>query len=236
MADKDLKDLLLVDEPESVGETQEFSSIEEFEKAQETQEFSSIEEFEKAQGTQEFSSIEDFEKAQGTQEFSSIEEFEKAQGAAKGVGRLEGRESRPKRQPNPKNTVVLSAPTQHGEARGSLSRKLLLGALLTALIPLIIAISVLGLISQRSSEEAIVEATQQQLISVRDAKKAQIEDAFDLFGSQIVNLAASIETVEFVEHITGAFRDFTLEANSGSPFKFRGVSSAQRSSYRLLQW
>ncbi len=194
MANQDLKELLLVDESES------------------------------SEGVEEFSSIEEFEKAQGVEEFSSLEEFEKAQGTVEGVEKLEGRGSRPKRLANPKNTVVLSAPTPHGEATGSLSRKLLIGALLTALIPLIIAISVLGLISQRSSEEAIVGATQQQLVSVRDAKKAQIEEAFDLFAAQIVNLAATAETIETMKHFAVGFGNFIFEANSGSPLSFEEIA------------
>ncbi len=127
--------------------------------------------------------------------------------------------SKKKKSPNKtsksKRTVVLSAPKpKKPSGRGSLARKLLVGALLTALIPLIISISVLSLISERSSEEALIESAQQQLISIRDAKKRQIEDNFQFFADQVLSLAFAPNTVEAMATLTEAFPNYILETGA----------------------
>ncbi len=131
----------------------------------------------------------------------------------------------PREAPSQRSTVVLSTPKlETGEQRSSLGRKLLLGAILTALIPLIISISVLGLTAQNSSEEAIIEGAQDQLVSIRDAKKRQIEDNFEIFSAQVINFASSIAVIEMMELAPESFEDFILEANGGEPLSIGEIA------------
>lgn len=67
----------------------------------------------------------------------------------------------------------------------NLKTKVTIGALLFATLPILIASSLIGWIAVDSSKNALYELATQKVISIRDTKKAQIEDHFKNVRSQI---------------------------------------------------
>ncbi|MBE0510261.1 MAG: methyl-accepting chemotaxis protein [Chromatiales bacterium] len=76
--------------------------------------------------------------------------------------------------------------------------KLLLGAGLLALVPVVITSVVLSSVSVNTSSKALEQQVQSQLISLREAKKDQIEDYFRGISNQLLNMATAPATREML--------------------------------------
>ncbi len=74
-------------------------------------------------------------------------------------------------------------------------------------IPVVIASVLLGSLSSDVSSMALKDAAQKQLISIRDARKTQIEDYFLTIQSQIETLSNSTMTVDAMKAFSQAFNE-----------------------------
>ncbi len=77
----------------------------------------------------------------------------------------------------------------------NMKKKMILMTIGLAIIPVIIAILVLENIATSTASEALEAAAKNQLISIRDTKKHQIEDYFSTIRSQILTLSNSRMTI-----------------------------------------
>ena len=85
--------------------------------------------------------------------------------------------------------------------------KMLLGASLLALIPVLIASIVLSSISVSTSSEALEHQVASQLISLRETKKVQIEDYFKIINQQLLNIATAPATRGLLSELPDAISE-----------------------------
>ncbi len=83
-----------------------------------------------------------------------------------------------------------------------------------ALLPLILLSSILYYESSTSAGSALENARKDQLISIRQAKKAQIEDYFDTLRGQILTFSNDRMIIDAMHELSSAFHQVT-ETNSG---------------------
>lgn len=83
----------------------------------------------------------------------------------------------------------------------NIKKKMILMACGLAIVPVTIAILVLENISTSTASEALEQAAKNQLVSIRDTKKTQIEDYFGTIRSQIITFSSS-------RMIVNALREF----------------------------
>lgn len=93
----------------------------------------------------------------------------------------------------------------------NLKTKVTIGALLFATLPILIASSLIGWIAVDSSKNALYELATQKVISIRDTKKAQIEDHFKNVRSQIAFLSDSQMVIDALMALNDAFINFRGE-------------------------
>ncbi len=91
----------------------------------------------------------------------------------------------------------------------SIRQKMILGAILITLIPVLIISVSLGYLGFSSAQEALRKEEQNKLISIRDARKTQIELYMNNLGKVLQSTAASQVTVEAMESITQAFDGYS---------------------------
>jgi methyl-accepting chemotaxis protein len=72
-----------------------------------------------------------------------------------------------------------------------IKNKMILGSTLLAVVPVVIASIVMNIVAVDTSSEALKQQVKNQLVSIRDTKKVQIEDYFQTIYSQLLNLAAA---------------------------------------------
>ncbi|WCE29768.1 methyl-accepting chemotaxis protein [Vibrio sp. SCSIO 43137] len=75
------------------------------------------------------------------------------------------------------------------------------------IVPVLIASVLLSSTSSDVSSEALKDAAQKQLVSIRDARKTQIEDYFLTIENQILTLSNNIMTVDAMKAFNQHFRD-----------------------------
>lgn len=85
--------------------------------------------------------------------------------------------------------------------------KLLLGAGLLSLVPVLVTSVVLSSVSLSTSSQALEQQVQSQLVSLREAKKNQIEDYFRTINHQLLNLATAPVTQEMLAALPNAIND-----------------------------
>lgn len=77
----------------------------------------------------------------------------------------------------------------------NIKKKMIIVAIGLAIIPVMLAIFVLRNIATNTSSGALEAAAKNQLVSIRDTKKSQIEDYFGTIRSQIITLSNSRMTI-----------------------------------------
>ena len=97
-----------------------------------------------------------------------------------------------------------------------LGPKLLLVALLVSLVPLLLLAFTDTYSAVNSSETALIDAAQRQLVSIRGAKKRQIEAEFNVIGKQVTNVAQLSTTGQAAEQLSSAFTQYLADARDNA--------------------
>jgi len=92
-----------------------------------------------------------------------------------------------------------------------LKKKLILGSTLLGILPVIIASAILEYVSVDSARTAIEQQTQNQLISVRDIKKNQLEHYFETIRDQVLTFSNDRMVIDAVQGFTAAFKVYDQE-------------------------
>jgi len=92
-----------------------------------------------------------------------------------------------------------------------IKNKLLIGAALLAVIPVIATAVTLGWLSYDAGKASIEFESQQKLIALRENKASQIEDYFEFIRKQIVTLAEDRMTIDAMKSYSDTFSRFKNE-------------------------
>lgn len=87
----------------------------------------------------------------------------------------------------------------------NIKQKVTLAMMAMAAIPLLISSLLLGSTATLVANEALEQAAQNQLIAIRDAKKAQIEEYFDTIRKQVLTFSNSEMIISAMEEFALAF-------------------------------
>ena len=87
----------------------------------------------------------------------------------------------------------------------TIKQKLVLGGLLLATLPVMMALAVGGWVAGNSAHELLSEQAANQLVAVRDSKRMQIEDYFARIRAQIETFAEDRMIVDATRQFVGAF-------------------------------
>jgi methyl-accepting chemotaxis protein len=86
--------------------------------------------------------------------------------------------------------------------------KMLLGASMLALVPVLISSFVLSTIAIKNSTDALEHQVSAQLVSLREVKKIQIEDYFKNLNNQLVNISQAQATIDMMQQLPQAKSDY----------------------------
>ncbi|MDH5572180.1 MAG: HAMP domain-containing protein, partial [Gammaproteobacteria bacterium] len=111
------------------------------------------------------------------------------------------------------NVAIKSAPA--GEVQMNIGKKIMIAGAALALVPLVTATLILQSLATSSSSEALAQAASNQLVSIRDAKKSQIEDYFSFIRSQVQTLSSDLMVVEATKQFVPAFNRATTDGTQG---------------------
>ncbi len=114
-----------------------------------------------------------------------------------------------------------------------LGQKLLLGALLLSTVPLLTALGINTVNTVNRSRTSLLEASAQQLTSVRDSKKREIEQYFALLSKRIDFLAEGQRTHEAIKSFSAGFAKLNSQANKGKPFSAAEIQARRQ---KLATW
>jgi len=89
--------------------------------------------------------------------------------------------------------------------------KMVLGSTLLAVLPVVIASAVMNIIAVDTSSEALKQQVKNQLVSIRDTKKVQIEDYFNTIREQLLNMATAPAVRSSLKELPDAFSDFASQ-------------------------
>ncbi len=92
--------------------------------------------------------------------------------------------------------------------------KISLGAALLAAIPVLAASLIIGNVASQMSRDALQQANRERLISLRDIRKAQLENYFDTIRNQVLNLSRSAPAVAALRQLPAAAAAYPAEAGS----------------------
>lgn len=92
----------------------------------------------------------------------------------------------------------------------NIKKKMITMALSLAIVPLVVAIFILEYAAVSTSSEALEAAAKNQLISIRDTKKTQIEDYFATIRSQVLTLSNSRMSITAMRELQRSY-DFVDE-------------------------
>ena len=106
-----------------------------------------------------------------------------------------------------------------------LNKKITLGAVLLAAVPVLAASLVIETVATNSSHEALEEAAKERLIALRDTKKHQIEGYYQNIRNQILNLAKSTTAVEALDNFSESVASYRQELFQPDLEKFRSELS-----------
>ncbi|MFQ5644715.1 MAG: methyl-accepting chemotaxis protein [Thiogranum sp.] len=93
--------------------------------------------------------------------------------------------------------------------------KLITVSLALTIVPLVIATLIMERMSTGIASEALQNATRNQLISIRDARKAQIEDYFDTIRNQVLTFSNDRMVIEAMRQFKQAFNKVTTDGVRG---------------------
>lgn len=128
-----------------------------------------------------------------------------------------------KSKPGPKTREVGSS----GGFIGSLSlgQKLLFGAGLLALVPLILALFFNNLAAIRGGGAALQDASFRQLVSIRDSKRLQIENFFTQAISQSEYAARTAAVVSAMKEFSATYNKYLSQANGGGALSSADIAN-----------
>ncbi|MDA9558014.1 methyl-accepting chemotaxis protein, partial [Vibrio sp.] len=86
-----------------------------------------------------------------------------------------------------------------------IKQKITLGLILAAIVPLLIAMVILIYSATSKIDHALFENNKNHLISVRDARKAQIEDYFQTIENQMTTMTSNSMVIDAMGSMTDAF-------------------------------
>ncbi|WP_198263579.1 methyl-accepting chemotaxis protein [sulfur-oxidizing endosymbiont of Gigantopelta aegis] len=95
-----------------------------------------------------------------------------------------------------------------------IKNKLLIGAITLAIIPVVLVGSVVGWLSVDSSQTALKQQIQNQLTSIRDTKKSQIEHYFDIINKQVITFSDDQMIIDAMGLFNTAFHDYREETGA----------------------
>jgi len=93
-----------------------------------------------------------------------------------------------------------------------LSHKLVVGSALLAIIPVVIASMFIGYVSNETAREALENQARNQLVSVRDIKKSQIEGYFNTIRDQVLTFSNDRMIIDYMRQVKPAFKEFQQQA------------------------
>lgn len=93
-----------------------------------------------------------------------------------------------------------------------LKTRMLFGSAIIAVIPVVITSYFTGNVASTLGQQALTESAQSHISSIRDTKKAQIENYFNLIFNQIQVYASSKTTLEAMSAFKTAYPKFQYEA------------------------
>ncbi len=99
-----------------------------------------------------------------------------------------------------------------------LRQKMFIGSAFLAVIPVLITALVTSQIASTLGEDALTQSAQSHITSLRDAKKAQVEDYFNWVFNQIKVYADAKTTVEAMRGLKEAYPRFKEEATLNTDF------------------
>ena len=102
----------------------------------------------------------------------------------------------------------------------TLKKKLLVGGVALAIIPLLLATITVEVVATKIGMEAIEEQAQSRLIAVRDIKKGQIESYFETIKKQVLTYANNRMIIDAAGQFNNNFFNFhdeVVSANGGTP-------------------
>ncbi len=92
--------------------------------------------------------------------------------------------------------------------------KLLIGAVTLAIVPVIIISAVLGWLSLDSSEQALKNQIKNQLITIRDTKKSQLENYFENIHKQVITFSDDQMIIDAMKGFKKAFSDYRQQTGA----------------------
>ncbi len=93
----------------------------------------------------------------------------------------------------------------------SLKQKIMIGAVLLAIIPMLIASFGISTVVTKESRAALEQLSKERLISVRDLTKGRIEDYFGIIQKQILTLSDDRMVIEAMQEFRTSFRSYQDE-------------------------
>ena len=99
-----------------------------------------------------------------------------------------------------------------------LRQKMFIGSAFLAVIPVLITALFTSQIASTLGQQALTESAKSHITSVRDAKKAQVEDYFNWVINQIQIYTAARTTIEAVRGLRSAYPKFLEEASLSTDF------------------
>jgi methyl-accepting chemotaxis protein len=101
-----------------------------------------------------------------------------------------------------------------------LRQKMFIGSAFLAVIPVLITATYVSQIASTLGQEALTESAKSHITSIRDAKKAQVEDYFNRVFNQIKVYANTKTTIDAMRDLKEAFPKFKEEATLSTDFEF----------------
>ncbi|OOZ42130.1 hypothetical protein BOW53_00685 [Solemya pervernicosa gill symbiont] len=93
-----------------------------------------------------------------------------------------------------------------------IKNKLTLGASLLALIPVVATALIIETMAVNTGREALELQARNQLVSIRDIKKTQIEDYFGTIRNQVVTFSSNLMVAHAMEEFKAAFHSYASDA------------------------
>ena len=109
----------------------------------------------------------------------------------------------------------------------TVKQKLILGAILLAVLPVIIVSTIIGIQSSRSGIEALEKDAQDRLVSLRSSRKEQIESYINLLNDQIVSYAGNLMIIDAMQDFKSVFE----QSGQIEDFDNAGAASSIRRYY-----
>ena len=102
-----------------------------------------------------------------------------------------------------------------------IKRKLVLGAVLLTFIPSVVISFLIASIAISSSNSSLQEAAKNQLVSIRDIKKSEIESYFQTIQHQVTTFSNDRMIIDAMKEFKSSFSSFAQQANKENTNELR---------------